>query len=145
MSTTAVVAAVYANHEAIVHQKSAGQRRLVTFLAVLVVAAGWAPTLLGVSLIPGSFRSDIPGGVLLAALLIGTVGAATLWMALVYAWSGVPPARALWRGFGLASLGGLGFTAEAFSLGFLLFGQLLAIPIPIVVGLQLRKRLRNRE
>lgn len=134
-------AAVTVHREAEISALEADRRRLVTTAAALVVVVGFLPAVL-VNLSPVSGWDGVPEWLLLVLWVLPVVATWLVWMRLVLGWAGSPPFPAWWWSTKFALATGLAFMGELVTLGVLFYGQLLAIPAAVLVGVSLRRRLK---
>lgn len=138
--TSTTMTAVYVNERALRKGVGPTARAGLGLVGVvgLVLAVGG---LLGAATVPflGSKPADLVIGSL-SALISGLV------LLMISRGSGSPnrPEDLAWAG-SVAALTALAFCVELFSLGFLIYGQLLAIPLPIIAGVLLHRNMVRRR
>jgi hypothetical protein len=139
--TASTVAAVTVHREAEISELGAGRRRLLTVAAAVTVLLGLVPAFLAGLVGTTDGLQNVPDGVLVAALVLSIVGTWLVWLRAVLGWAGAAPRPAWWWSARFTMATAVVFTAELFTLGFVLYGQLAALPVAVVVGVVLRRRL----
>lgn len=131
------MAAVYVNELARRRAQSPGSRAALCILAILGVVLG-VSGLIGAGVRLGADEA-VGAPVGLAALVAGAA-------LLTVAHAGGRPATTNDLGFTAVALFSAAcfFLFEFFSFGLLLYGQVLAVPAPILAGYLVRRRLRSR-
>jgi hypothetical protein len=136
MATSSTIAAVNVHYLAVEHDVPEPRRRLLVTGAALT-------HVLWTVLVSALARSvELPAAFSVATALL-PLAAWGLWLRFVYLRAGETPARAWRRALKWTVITAVLFTLEFVTLGLLLVGQVLAIPIPIVVGVRMRARRRN--
>ena len=139
--TASTYAAVTVHREAEISGLEPNRRWLLTTAAALVVVLGWVPVVLAFGLGESLFE-NLPDWLLIVGWVGSVLGIWLVWLRLVLGWAGSPTFPAWWWSAKFTAVTGVAFTAEVVTLGVLIYGQLLAIPAAVLVGVSQRRRLR---
>lgn len=137
--TASTMAAVTVHREAEISELAGSRRRLLTAGAALVVVLG---LVLASGLGTGLSHLGAPDWVVIVLWVSSVLAVWLVWMRLVLGWAGSPPFPAWWWSSKFALAAGLAFTAEVFTIGFLFYGQLAAVPLAVLVGVVMRRRFK---
>jgi hypothetical protein len=136
--TSATLTAVHVEGTAHRNDVERGRRILTTSAAAISPAVVW---LVGAFVAPrviGWDRGTVSFGVTVT-LAVGAWLAVLVWL---YRVVGVDLGSAGRNAALIIVVTGIGFTVELFTFGFLFWGQLLAVPVPILAGIYLHRRMR---